>query len=477
MSKSDIVFNLQYRTPKNKKVGITKWIGYASQKSKADSTSIDNYDILNDYNMYTTNQDNDVFLWNSEGNLSKTKAKEKINDMNEKGVFWRGFLSFPPDFAIKHGLISKTDYFNLTNNVIPSLIVDMGLDINNTEWMCSLHRDVFHPHIHFCIYEKNAKKKNPRYEKAVIHKFKSNVGNYLIDNTKFYKLRDKSFSKIVGNINYNELNKLKTKSLFSDDYRKGLNKLLLNLYEQLPKKGRLQYNSKNMIVYKKDLDAIIEYILLHDSTKYEYAKYLRLLEEHQKELNTLYGMSKDNMNNKYYNQQLNKLYSKIGNEILLNFKRYSTADIMENEIKFLKRNIKNLKFKSRNYVKNETIINIGKELYKICKLCGLSDVETKKVIAKWISNSKFGLEINDVMMRITTLDNEMSSTELYNALKKLGYSYERYRNLKNKEFYKDLNYKIMINRSMKHLAYELEKEEKEIINQINYELENKENFM
>ena len=35
----------------------------------------------------------------------------------------------------------------------------------------------------------------------------------------------------------------------------------------------------------------------------------------------------------------------------------------------------------------------------------------------------------------------------------------------------------MINRSMKHLAYELEKEEKEIINQINYELENKENFM
>ena len=136
MSKSDIVFNLQYRTPKNKKVGITKWIGYASQKSKADSTSIDNYDILNDYNMYTTNQDNDVFLWNSEGNLSKAKAKEKINDMDEKGIFWRRFLSFPPDFAIKHGLISKTDYFNLTNNVIPSLIVDMGLDINNTEWMC-----------------------------------------------------------------------------------------------------------------------------------------------------------------------------------------------------------------------------------------------------------------------------------------------------------------------------------------------------
>lgn len=66
-----------------------------------------------------------------------------------------------------------------------------------------------------------------------------------------------------------------------------------------------------MSIYKKKLDYIIKYILMLDSIKYEYAKYLRLLEQHQKELNQLYGNSKSNQERKYYNAQSNHLYSKI----------------------------------------------------------------------------------------------------------------------------------------------------------------------
>ena len=76
-----------------------------------------------------------------------------------------------------------------------------------------------------------------------------------------------------------------------------------------------------MDLYRDNLKLIIDYILMHDSVKYSYAKYLKLLNEHQKELRVIFGSSKDPEKN-YYNNQLNKLYSKIGNEILKNYKKY-----------------------------------------------------------------------------------------------------------------------------------------------------------
>lgn len=477
MSKSDIVFQMQYKTPKNKKIGITKWISYAAQKQKADSSSIDEYNLLKDYALYSDketylNENDETFLWNSKGDILRKDAINNLKNMNNSGIFWRGFLSFPPDFAMEHGLITKIDFYSLTNNVMPSLIIDMGLDINNVDWMCVLHRDTKHPHIHFCIYEKIPSKTNPQYPKSVIYKFKSNVINYLIDNRKFYELRDKTFSNITGTISTKELNKIKSQRLFSDKYRKELNKMLLDFYNKIPKKGRLQYNSKNMIMYKNDLDKIINYILLHDSIKYDYANYLRLLEKHQKELNQLYGQSNSNKNRKYYNEQINRLYSKVGNEILKNYKIYQSLEYMEREKQFLQKHINELNFRSRkDYAKNETRLDIAKGLYKICMLSGLNDNQTKKVFSRWIKKSNYDYDVDSLIASITTLNTDMSYKEFYDTLKKLGYNSNRYNQFKNKYFYRELNYKKFINQAVNHLMYELEQEEKQIVDDLQYDLE------
>lgn len=478
MNKSNIVFQIEYKKCKNKKVGISKWMGYASQKHKADSTSIDEYNYLKDYtNFYELetnfNEDKESFIWNSDGDISRKEVLTNINDMNESGIFWRGFISFPPDFAYSHGLITKADFFSLSNSVIPSLIMDIGLDINNVDWMCTLHRDTNQPHIHFCIYEKNKTKTNPRVPLSCIHNCKSNIGNYLVDYKKFYELRDQTFNNINKSINLKEFNKVKSQQLFSDKYRKELNKMLLDLYSKLPKIGRLQYNSKNMIMYKKDLDAVIKYILLHDSTKYEYANYLKLLEQHQKELNQLYGISKSNKERKYYNDQINSLYAKIGNEILSNFKRYQALDFMNKEKNFLQKAINDFDFKSRSdYAKDETKKNIAKGLYKICMLAGLNDKQIKKVFVRWLKNSKYNFDVDSLIVSVATLDTEMSVNELYDTMKKLGYDSNRYNKMKNKYFYKELNYKKFINQAINHLMYEIEQEEKQIISEMQYELEN-----
>lgn len=473
---SNIVVRTRYKHSFGASKHLSKWLVYVSKKEKADATSLDDKNIMKEY-FALADKDTSLFemcesfVWNQDGDVNP-KEFLKNNKIDDTGFTWNLVLSFPPDFAINNGLITKSDYYDLTKNIMPSLITDMGLKIENTIWMVALHRNTDNPHLHICIVEKNKTASKGFIPKFAIKNLKSNIGNYLINNNEFYKLRDKEFSTITGGVSLKELTKIKSQKLYSDKFRKTLNQKLLSFYDTLPKTGRLQYNSKNMQPYRQELDSIIHYILSHDSVKYNYANYLRLLEEHQKELNSLYGMSDANRRRKYYNDQLNRLYSKIGNEILANYKKYQAMDLMEREKSFLSKHIKELNFKSRNdYSKDETKIKIARDLYKLCMMANLNDYEIKKVFERWIKNSNYNLNVDDLILSARVLEYEMSSTEYYTALRKLGYDYDRYNKFRNKYFYKELNYKRFINQAIDHLMYELEAEEKQIVSNIQYELE------
>lgn len=473
---SSIIVRTRYKHSFEASKHLSKWLDYVSKKEKADATSLDDKNIMKEY-FALADKDSSLFemcesfVWNQDGDVNP-KEFLKNNKIDDTGFTWNLVLSFPPDFAINNGLITKSDYYDLTKNIMPSLITDMGLKIENTIWMVALHRNTDNPHLHICIVEKNKTASKGFIPKFAIKNLKSNIGNYLINNNEFYKLRDKEFSTITGGVSLKELTKIKSQKLYSDKFRKSLNQKLLSFYDTLPKTSRLQYNSKNMKPYKQELDSIIHYILSHDSVKYNYANYLRLLEEHQKELNSLYGMSDANRQRKYYNDQLNRLYSKIGNEILTNYKKYQAMDLMEREKSFLSKHIKELNFKSRNdYSKDETKIKIARDLYKICMMANLNEYEIKKVFERWIKNSNYNLNVDDLILSARVLEYEMSSTEYYTALRKLGYDYDRYNKFRNKYFYKELNYKRFINQAIDHLMYELEAEEKQIVSNIQYELE------
>ena len=477
MSSSNVIVRTRYKNSYGTSKHISKWLDYVSKKEKADATSLDEQNIMNEY-FAMADKDSflfekcESFVWGMDGDVNpKRDIKNKIN-IDEDGFVWNLVISFPFDFAVKNGLITKSDFFDLTKNIMPSLITDMGLKLDNTVWYSSLHRNTKNPHMHILIYEKKKTATNGFINQSAIKNIKSNIANYLIDNTKFYELRDKEFSNITGAINLKDLAKVKSQKLYSDSYRKGLNNRLLSLYSKLPSKGRLQYNSKNMIPYKEELNSIIKYILMHDSVKYNYANYLKLLETHQKELTDMYGLTESNKNRKYYNDQLSRLYSKIGNEILSSFKNYQSMELINKEKEFLKRHIKEMNFKSRSdYVKENTKINIAKDLYKLCSLAGLNYNETRKVFNNWITKSKYNYDVDSLISLASSFKTDMTSSEYYNALKKLGYDYEKYSKFRSKFFYKDVNYKAFINKAVNHLMYELEQEEKQIISELEYELE------
>lgn len=476
MNSSNIIVRINHQSCKNLKSKVTRTISYIGNKEKADASCIDKNNVLKEYMVFNDNEsylyeESESFIWSMNGDVDAKADLKKIDDLDKSGTLWSLIISFPQEFALNNGLVTKGDFYQLTTNILPTFFSNCGFNLNNLTWYCSLHRNTKNPHLHINFFEHKRSKFNPIIPYSSIYKLKSNIANYLIDNKSFYKLRDEEFKNITSTISIKELTEVKNQKLFNDTYRKELNKMLLDLYAVLPKNGRLQYNSKNMERYKKDLNEIIEYILMHNSTKYNYAKYLRLLENHQQELNSLYGDSKANQDKKYYYEQINKLYSKIGNEILANYKIYQSTDFMEKEKLFLKKHIHELNFKSRNdYAKENTKIEIAKGLYKICQLADLNYNETKKVFDKWIKNSNYNFNSEELLVLVTSLDTDMSTTDYYKYLNKLNYNSERYNKLKSKYFYKDLNYKIFINRAFNYLKYELEQEEKQIINEIEYRL-------
>lgn len=474
MSSANLIVRTKYQRCKNLKYSVSKTISYIGDKKKADSSSIDEYNVLKDFMLFTNkesylHENGECFIWNMNGDIDARQDLKQIKELDKCGTLWSVVISFPSNFAINNGLITKADYYQLTTQIMPNFLTSLGLKLDNVSWYCSLHRNTPHPHIHINFFEHKKTISNPMIPYSSIHNLKSNIANYLIDNERFYRLRDAEFKTITGEVDIKELTKIKNQRLFGDSYRKQLNEMLLNFYSTLPKTGRLQYNSKNILSYKKDLDHMIQFILMHDSIKYSYSKYLNLLEQHQKELKALYGNSKSNH---YYENQLNKLYSKIGNAILSNYKIYQSQDVMERERVFLKKHIHELNFKSRNdYAKDQTKTDIAKGLYKICQMADLNYNQTKKVFQRWLFKSNYNYKVDDLIASITTLNNDMNTTEYYTILKKLGYDSKRFGKLKSKHFYQELNYKIFINQATKYLLYELEQEEKKIQNDIEYSLD------
>lgn len=471
---SNIVVRVRYKKDTNFQRLVGGWSKYVS-KDGADGKTLKDFsttdDLLNkEFNLFDDTKDMDTnYIWGKNGDTTKYEILKDL-PKDKSGKMWTLVLSFPPQFAIDSGLRTKQDYYMLTKAIIPKLILDNDMDLTNTCWYASSHIDTDNPHLHICLFEKEQRYKKDTLNKKSIKFLKSNIASYLIDNTSFYKEQDYLFLGLDYKIRKTNFTKVEQDLFFSDKFRKSLNKDLLNLYKKLPKKGRLQYNSKNLNKCRDDLDRIIDKILYHDKIKYDFEKYYHHLEEIEREQKKMYGNSK---NNNYIENKMNRLYSKIGNDILYNYKVYNSTDFLKHQKEFLKVNIMNMDFRSRNLKKNSTILKHATELYKLGKLADLSDSEIKILINKWVKKSNINIDPNLIFGSIKTSKEDINATDFYKALSHLGYSKERYDNYKNKSFYKSVRFKQFIKNANYYLLVESKKEEEFLQELIERQLQGK----
>lgn len=474
MSKSNIVTRVRYKKDVNFQRLVGGWCKYVS-KDGANGKSLRDFSSVNDLyekelGIYDdTKESEECYIWDKNGDVSKQDILKDL-PKDKSGRMWTLVLSFPPDFALESGLKTKQDYYLMTKAIIPKFILDNDLDLTNTKWYASLHQDTDNPHLHITLFELEETRKKDTLEKTAMKYLKSNIASYLVDNTSFYKDQDYLLLGLDYKIRKSNYTKVDQELFFSNKFRKSLNKDLLNLYKKLPKKGRLQYNSKNLDYCRKDIDKIIEKILYHDKIKYDFEKYYHSLESIEREQKKLYGNSK---NNKYVENKMKRLYSKIGNDILYNFKVYNSKDFLEYQKEFLEINIMNMEFVSRNTKKKSTIIKHAAELYKLGKLASLSDSDIKKLLEKWIKKSKINYDVDLLFNAVCNSREDINVTDFYKALSHLGYTKERYDTYKEKSFYKNLRFKQFIKKANYYLMIETKKEEEFLLEILEKELQGK----
>ena len=194
------------------------------------------------------------------------------------------------------------------------------------------------------------------------------------------------------------------------------------------------------------------------------------MEEIERKQKKLYGNSK---NNKYIENKMKRLYSRIGNDILYNYKVYNSKDFLIHQKEFLKVNIMNMDFKSKSLKKNSTILKHASELYKLGRLAELSDNDIKKLLNKWIKKSNINVNADLIFDSVSSGREDINATDFYKALSHLGYTKERYDNLKSKSFYKNVRFKQFIKKANYFLLIENRKEEKFLQELIEKELQGK----
>jgi hypothetical protein len=244
-------------------------------------------------------------------------------------------------------------------------------------------------------------------------------------------------------------------------FKSNIDVKLERLYKQLPKNHRLQYNSLNLNKVRPLIDEIVTEILNNKKVFNSYKSYYNTLDEIHYQNRQYYGYSKDD---NYIDNNIKKLYSKIGNEILKEFKNYKSEIYLSHQTEFLSNNIFKLNLKSNNTLNEEQKLKTGVSLYKIANYYNF---DSKRLIKRWYSNSKFSGNFNDyypsVETKIKTNNSPLSTTEFIRTFNNMGISSSRYNKLKSKYYFKKILVNKLLQTALDHIQYENERIEKEIV--------------
>ena len=407
-------------------------------------------------------ENNNLGIWNNNGDVNPLKELESINFKDYSGYVWNGFISIKRNDAYSLGLYSKKDYYEYTKTIIPKLIIDSGFNINNVKWYACLHLDSpINFNVHFYLLEiiPTKVKYNERLiPKSAIKAFKSKALNYLINRDELLMTKDNLFMGIIKDVKVNNLTSIDKEKKFKNDIEIKLSKL----YKKLPKEHRLQYNSPNLNNVRPLIDEIITDILTSPMIVNDYYKYIEKLHDIDFQNKKYYGESKEN---NYINNQIHRLYSRIGNDILKNYKNAKDESFLNNQKEFLSNNLLKLNLKTNKNITNEEKLKIGISIYEIAKYANLNKVQTKLLIKKWYIKSDFKDDFNTFYNKLVmnNSNNSLNTSSFYKTLNSMGIAKSSYFKIKQKYYTNVFAHKYLIDNAIKHVMYENERLEKEIV--------------
>ncbi len=229
-----------------------------------------------DYLGYAGNPEKSSGLFGAGGLLTKDQIKElramlRTTDSN----IWHAIISFTEEFGEKY-MTSYKDAIELLQTQLPRFFKDIGIAEDNVVWYAGLHENTDNQHIHLGFFEKEPRiirqvDKKRRYRYGTIHqdamdRLRIGIEEHLTGVAVDIKRKRRNLTDGATDTLFH-LNGL-------NDEERELKRRLLALYRALPTDGRISYNSKNMEFLRKEVDALITYIITSNlGLKRDYAEF------------------------------------------------------------------------------------------------------------------------------------------------------------------------------------------------------------
>lgn len=277
MSKNNIIFKCFYYKPKEKYNPTTQADKIKKREFLSCSSSYNYVSYVNtgaenklpkDFTEYVGNHEKSYGAFNQDGLLTDKQQKElKQMLRTTQSCIWDCIISFKEDFGDKYCRDYEQAY-NFLKSELPKFFTRAGLDKNNIIWYAGLHENTDNKHIHLSFFEKEPQYfKNGgklSYHNGTIPK------DVLIDSKRIFEQKLTNITAEIMRAR-KDLNDEFNRFLTPSQLTKKLDKMLTNLYSQMPNAGRISYDSENMFYLKKDIDNITRFALLHnEQTKKSY---------------------------------------------------------------------------------------------------------------------------------------------------------------------------------------------------------------
>lgn len=322
----------------------------------------------------------DEYTFTSEGSgwLKNENAKHFEDELaslfkKDGDLWWETIISFSSEEVSRsYGLESVNDYKMLVDRCMPKICKAMKLDYTKILWWGNRHVDTLHPHIHLNWIEKNPKTRDRGKltaselrrvkniivtELSHIREERKNIDQEFKIN--YFKKKDEVYHELINAIGNNS---------FGKEIKE-----IKDLYNVLPKNGRLSYNSYTIKPYRNMIDKITDKILKDGKIQAYFNEYVNMLEKLERYQNALLSASGERDIANIKNTELDKLYSRIGNMILKDYKKKNiknAASLMKywedkskvyisskSQNKEIKSQNKSINKKSSSYMSNQVYRN------------------------------------------------------------------------------------------------------------------------
>lgn len=323
-------------------------------------------------NEYGNSLFGNIYDFENISNISNSKISNYIYQKSlSRTNIYRGIVSLAEKDAIEQGFVDRNSWENMFKGSIEKIAKNLDINFCNLEWIATVHYKKGNPHLHYVLWDKEQRIKDPFIKISTQYKIrnvlKRNIyRDYYIEminnkNQTKKDLRNEQIKQEFKAIDKNYCNSKISYINFDKKLIKELRKDLKAIKDILPKTGRLNYALMPENV-KDEIDKFIDKLIENNfDCKRSYESYL----SSWKKITEFYD-------NYYEIKMLNKAdieaHKILGNQLLKYFKdelyiNYSIEQILQHLYYLLTQNEERENNFLQRYVFNKDLSVFAKREY------------------------------------------------------------------------------------------------------------------